>query len=168
MVTGNNLCFRLIRLGLLEDQRRGHGDGQDSNQYYVINEEKSEITLWYVFGKKPVIEKPVITKADPRYLCLEYENDTLTTNSGSFIHGLLVLKRKYANHLNLMGTENGRSKFLLNQLARRLISWLCWILPALTGSRMEEITPLHFHKSRTFVCASMKKGEEPVLSDSMT
>ena len=115
-------------LGIIGRPTAGSWDGQDSNQYYVINEEKSEITLWYVFGKKPVIEKPVITKAD---------------------HGLLVLKRKYANHLNLMGTENGRSKFLLNQLARRLISWLCWILPALTGSRMEEITPLHFHKSRT-------------------
>ena len=136
-------------LGIIGRPTAGSWDGQDSNQYYVINEEKSEITLWYVFGKKPVIEKPVITKADPRYLCLEYENDIFDNHVRSFIHGLLVLKRKYANHLNLMGTENGRSKFLLNQLARRLISWLCWILPALTGSRMEEITPLHSHKSRT-------------------
>ena len=69
-------------LGIIGRPTAGSWDGQDSNQYYVIDEEKSEITLWYVFGKKPVTKKPVITKADPRYLCLEYENDTLTTNSG--------------------------------------------------------------------------------------
>ena len=68
-----------IPFQIIDRPTAGSWDGQDSNQYYVIDEEKSEITLWYVFGKKPVIEKPVITKADPRYLCLEYENDTLTT-----------------------------------------------------------------------------------------
>ncbi|MFR5117029.1 MAG: hypothetical protein ACLTDV_08430 [Eubacterium sp.] len=33
-----------------------------------------------MFGKTPVTEKPTITKEDPRYFYLEYENDTLTTN----------------------------------------------------------------------------------------
>lgn len=55
-------------------------NGQDGNRYYVIDEKESEVTLWYVFGKTPVTEKPTITKEDPRYFYLEYENDTLTTN----------------------------------------------------------------------------------------
>ena len=55
-------------------------NGQDGNRYYVIDEKESEVTLWYVFGKTPVTEKPTISKEDPRYFYLEYENDTLTTN----------------------------------------------------------------------------------------
>ena len=38
-------------LGIIGRPTAGSWDGQDSNQYYVIDEEKSEITLWYVFGK---------------------------------------------------------------------------------------------------------------------
>ena len=44
-------------LGIIGRPTAGSWDGQDSNQYYVIDEEKSEITLWYVFGKKPVTKK---------------------------------------------------------------------------------------------------------------
>lgn len=67
-------------LGIIARDRAGSWDGgQDGNRLYTIDENTSEVTLWYVYGKTPVTEKPTITKEDPRYFYLEYENDTLTT-----------------------------------------------------------------------------------------
>lgn len=54
------------------------GGGQDGNQYYTINPEtEEEITLWYVYGKTPVTEKPEVTISDPRYMLFEYENNNI-------------------------------------------------------------------------------------------
>lgn len=67
-------------LGIIARDQAGSWDGgQDGNRLYTIDENTSEVTLWYVYGKTPVTEKPTITKEDPRYFYLEYENDTLTT-----------------------------------------------------------------------------------------
>lgn len=67
-------------LGIIARDQAGTWDGgQDGNRFYTIDENTSEVTLWYVYGKTPVTEKPTITKEDPRYFYLEYENDTLTT-----------------------------------------------------------------------------------------
>lgn len=67
-------------LGIIARDKAGSWDGgQDGNRFYTIDKNTSEVTLWYVYGKTPVTEKPTITKEDPRYFYLEYENDTLTT-----------------------------------------------------------------------------------------
>lgn len=58
----------------------GVWNGQDSNGFEVALEGSTpvnHVTLWYEYGKTPTIEKPVITKADPRYFYLEYQNSTL-------------------------------------------------------------------------------------------
>ena len=67
-------------LGIIARDQAGSWDGgKDGNQYYVIDENTSEVTSWYVYGKTPVTKKPTITNEDPRYFYLEYDNDTLTT-----------------------------------------------------------------------------------------
>lgn len=68
-------------LGIIARDQAGSWDGgKDKDQLYTIDENTPEVTLWYVYGKTPVTVKPTITKEDPRYFYLEYENDTLTTN----------------------------------------------------------------------------------------
>lgn len=68
-------------LGIIARDQAGSWDGgKDGDRLYTIDENTSEVTLWYVYGKTPVTVKPTITKEDPRYFYLEYENDTLTTN----------------------------------------------------------------------------------------
>ncbi|MDD6069978.1 MAG: hypothetical protein PUC12_04085, partial [Clostridiales bacterium] len=53
-------------------------DGKDKDEFFVIDEEATEVTLWYEYGKTPTTEKPTITKTAPRYFYLEYENKTIT------------------------------------------------------------------------------------------
>lgn len=61
-------------LGIIARDKAGTWDGgQDGNRFYTIDKNTSEVTLWYVYGKTPVTEKPTITKEDPRYFYLEYE-----------------------------------------------------------------------------------------------
>ena len=49
--------------------------GQDKNQYFDMPEGNTEVTAWYVHGKGITVEKPVVTKEDPRYVVLEYERE---------------------------------------------------------------------------------------------
>lgn len=150
-------------LGIIGRPTAGSWDGQDSNQYYVINEEKSEITLWYVFGKKPVIEKPVITKADPRYLCLEYENDTLTTTP-EFYSWTTGIEEKVRKPFESDGNGKWKIKVPVKSTCTKVdfvvvldLSGSDWIKDGGDHS-------IAFPQEQNVVCASMKKGEEPVLS----
>ena len=150
-------------LGIIGRPTAGSWDGQDSNQYYVINEEKSEITLWYVFGKKPVIEKPVITKADPRYLCLEYENDTLTTTP-EFYSWTTGIEEKVRKPFE----SDGNGKWKIKDPVKSTCTKVDFVV-VLDPSGSDWIKDggdhsIAFPQEQNVVCASMKKGEEPVLS----
>lgn len=150
-------------LGIIGRPTAGSWDGQDSNQYYVINEEKSEITLWYVFGKKPVIEKPVITKADPRYLCLEYENDTLTTTP-EFYSWTTGIEEKVRKPFESDGNGKWKIKVPVKSSCTK-VDFVVVLDPS--GSDWIKDGGDHsiaFPQEQNVVCASMKKGEEPVLS----
>lgn len=150
-------------LGIIGRPTAGSWDGQDSNQYYVINEEKSEITLWYVFGKKPVIEKPVITKADPRYLCLEYENDTLTTTP-EFYSWTTGIEEKVRKPFEFDGNGKWKIKVPVKSTCTK-VDFVVVLDPS--GSDWIKDGGDHsiaFPQEQNVVCASMKKGEEPVLS----
>ena len=150
-------------LGIIGRPTAGSWDGQDSNQYYVINEEKSEITLWYVFGKKPVIEKPVITKADPRYLCLEYENDTLTTTP-EFYSWTTGIEEKVRKPFESDGNGKWNIKLPVKSTST-MVDFVGVMEP--TGADWIKDGGDHsiaFPQEQNVVCASMKKGEEPVLS----
>lgn len=150
-------------LGIIGRPTAGSWDGQDSNQYYVINEEKSEIILWYVFGKKPVIEKPVITKADPRYLCLEYENDTLTTTP-EFYSWTTGIEEKVRKPFESDGNGKWKIKVPVKSTCTK-VDFVVVLDPS--GSDWIKDGGDHsiaFPQEQNVVCASMKKGEEPVLS----
>ncbi len=149
-------------LGIIGRPTAGSWDGQDSNQYYVINEEKSEITLWYVFGKKPVIEKPVITKADPRYLCLEYENDSLTTTPELYAWTTGFAKERKPFE------SDGNGKWKIKVPVKSTCTKVDFVV-VLDASGSEWVKDggdhsIAFPQEQNVVCASMKKGEEPVLS----
>ena len=65
------------KLGIIARKTAGKwDDGQDKNEYFEIDENTDSITLWYVFGKTPVTEKPVVVKhADgDRYIYMTYDN----------------------------------------------------------------------------------------------
>lgn len=150
-------------LGIIGRPTAGSWDGQDSNQYYVIDEEKSEITLWYVFGKKPVIEKPVITKADPRYLCLEYENDTLTTTP-EFYSWTTGIEEKVRKPFESDGNGKWKIKVPVKSTCTK-VDFVVVLDPS--GSDWIKDGGDHsiaFPQEQNVVCASMKKWEEPVLS----
>ena len=142
-------------LGIIARDQAGSWDGgKDGDRLYTIDENTSEVTLWYVYGKTPVTEKPTITKEDPRYFYLEYENDTLTTTPEfySWTTGFASELKKFES----AGAGKWKIKVPVKSSCTKVDfvvvldpSGSDWILPALTGSRMEEITPLHFHKSRT-------------------
>ena len=148
-------------LGIIGRPTAGSWDGQDSNQYYVIDEEKSEITLWYVFGKKPVTEKPVITKADPRYLCLEYENDTLTTTP-EFYSWTTGIEEKVRKPFESAGAGKWKIKVPVKSTCTK-VDFVVVLDPS--GSDWIKDGGDHsiaFPQEQNVVCASMKK--EPVLS----
>lgn len=150
-------------LGIIGRPTAGSWDGQDSNQYYVIDEEKSEITLWYVFGKKPVTKKPVITKADPRYLCLEYENDTLTTTP-EFYSWTTGIEEKVRKPFESDGNGKWKIKVPVKSTCTK-VDFVVVLDPS--GSDWIKDGGDHsiaFPQEQNVVCASMKKGEEPVLS----
>ena len=146
-------------LGIIARDQAGTWDGgKDGDQYYVIDENTSEITLWYVYGKTPVTEKPTITKEDPRYLYLEYENpDKLETTPQFYSWTTDLLQSVWI----LRQTEKASGKFRcrLNQAAPRLILSLYWTLPDRTGSRTAEITPSYFRKDRMWYVQALKRAK---------
>ncbi len=148
-------------LGIIGRPTAGSWDGQDSNQYYVIDEEKSEITLWYVFGKTPVTEKPTITKEDPRYFYLEYENDTLTTNPEfySWTTGFAAELKKFESA--------GAGKWKIKVPVKSSCTKVDFVI-ALDSSGKDWVKDggdhsIAFPEDQNVVCANMKQGEEPVL-----
>ena len=136
-------------------------NGQDGNRYYVIDEKESEVTLWYVFGKTPVTEKPTITKEDPRYFYLEYENDTLTTNPEfySWTTGFAAELKKFES----AGAGKWKIKVPVKSSCTKVdivielyTSGKDWVKDGGDHS-------IAFPEDQNVVCANMKQGEEPVL-----
>lgn len=137
-------------------------NGQDGNRYYVIDEKESEVTLWYVFGKTPVTEKPTITKEDPRYFYLEYENDTLTTNPEfySWTTGFAAELKKFESA--------GAGKWKIKVPVKSSCTKVDFVI-AVDSSGSDWVKDggdhsIAFPEDQNVVCANMKQGEEPILS----
>ena len=150
-------------LGIIARDQAGSWDGgQDGNRFYTIDENTSEVTLWYVYGKTPVTEKPTITKEDPRYFYLEYENDTLTTTPEfySWTTGFAAELKKFES------AEAGKWKIKVPvKSSCTKVDFVVVLDPS--GSDWIKDGGDHsiaFPQEQNVVCASMKKGEEPVLS----
>ena len=150
-------------LGIIARDQAGTWDGgQDGNRFYTIDENTSEVTLWYVYGKTPVTEKPTITKEDPRYFYLEYENDTLTTTPEfySWTTGFASELKKFES----AGAGKWKIKVPVKSSCTK-VDFVVVLDPS--GSDWIKDGGDHsiaFPQEQNVVCASMKKGEEPVLS----
>lgn len=150
-------------LGIIARDKAGTWDGgKDKDQFYTIDESASEVTLWYVYGKTPVTEKPTITKEDPRYFYLEYENDTLTTTPEfySWIAGFAAELKKFESA--------GAGKWKIKVPVKSSCTKVDFVI-ALDSSGSDWIKDggdhsIAFPEDQNVVCASMKKGEEPTLS----
>ena len=150
-------------LGIIARDRAGSWDGgKDKDRLYTIDENTSEVTLWYVYGKTPVTEKPTITKEDPRYFYLEYENDTLTTTPEfySWTTGFAAELKKFES----AGAGKWKIKVPVKSSCTK-VDFVVVLDPS--GSDWIKDGGDHsiaFPQEQNVVCASMKKGEEPVLS----
>ena len=150
-------------LGIIARDQAGSFDGgKDGDRFYTIDENTSEVTLWYVYGKTPVTEKPTITKEDPRYFYLEYENDTLTTTPEfySWTTGFAAELKKFESA--------GAGKWKIKVPVKSSCTKVDFVV-VLDASGSDWIKDggdhsIAFPQEQNVVCASMKKGEEPVLS----
>lgn len=149
-------------LGIIARDKAGTWDGgQDGNRFYTIDKNTSEVTLWYVYGKTPVTEKPTITKEDPRYFYLEYENDTLTTNPEfySWTTGFAAELKKFESA--------GAGKWKIKVPVKSSCTKVDFVI-ALDSSGKDWVKDggdhsIAFPEDQNVVCANMKQGEEPVL-----
>ncbi len=151
-------------LGIIARDVAGTWEGQDGNQYYVIDEDASEVTLWYEYGKTPTTEKPTITKTEPRYFYLEYENPTIesgkTTQFYSWTTGYKAEKIDFE--------VNGDGKWLVKVPVKPTCTKVDFVV-VLDGSGDPWIKDggdhsISFPLDQTVVCAKIKTGEEPTLS----
>lgn len=153
-------------LGIIARYKAGSWkDGQDANQYYVIDEDKSEITLWYVVGQTPVTEKPTVTKADPRYLYLEYENPDLGATTPQFYSWTTGINNK----IELPFTSVGDGKWKIKAQVSASCTKVDFVVVLDDSDSKNWIKDggdhtVAFPENQNVVCASIKKGEEPKLS----
>lgn len=153
-------------LGIIARDVAGSWDGgQDKpNRYYVIDEELEEVTLWYEYGKTPTTEKPTITKAEPRYFYLEYENPTLaagvTPQFYSWTTGYAAKRIDFE--------ANGTGKWIVKVPVKPTCAKVDFVVVLdATGDPWVKDGGDHsisFPLDQTVVCASIKTGEEPKLS----
>lgn len=150
-------------LGIIARDQAGSWDGgKDKDQLYTIDENTSEVTLWYVYGKTPVTKKPTITKEDPRYFYLEYENDTLTTipEFYSWTTGFGAELKKFESA--------GAGKWKIKVPVKSSCTKVDFVI-AVDSSGSDWVKDggdhsITFPEDQNVVCANMKQGEEPVLS----
>ena len=152
-------------LGIIARDQAGTWDGgQDGNQYYVIDEDASGVTLWYEYGKTPTTEKPTITKAEPRYFYLEYENLTLAAGvTPQFYSWTTGYKAERINF-----EANGTGKWIVKVPVKPTCAKVDFVVVLdATGDPWVKDGGDHsisFPLDQTVVCASIKTGEEPKLS----
>lgn len=150
-------------LGIIARDQAGSWDGgKDGDRFYTIDEDTPEVTLWYVYGKTPVTEKPTITKEDPRYFYLEYENDTLTTipEFYSWTTGFAAELKKFESA--------GAGKWKIKVPVKSSCTKVDFVI-AVDSSGSDWVKDggdhsIAFPEDQNVVCANMKQGEEPILS----
>lgn len=152
-------------LGIIARDVAGSWDnGKDTDKFYVIDENTEEVTLWYEYGKTPTTEKPTITKAEPRYFYLEYENPTLaagvTPQFYSWTTGYAAQRIDF--------DANGIGKWIVKVPVKPTCAKVDFVVVLdATGDPWVKDGGDHsisFPLDQNVVCASIKTGEEPKLS----
>lgn len=159
-------------LGIIGRVVAGSWDGgQDGNQYYTIDPStEEETTLWYVYGKTPVTEKPTVIVSEPRYFHFEYENKNLgdktpkfySWDSGNTMFGTTE------NPKTVSMTDNGDGRYSINFKVSSTCSKVSYVL-VYDDSGSSWIKDggdhaIEFPLDQTLLCVSMKEGQEPELS----
>lgn len=155
------------KLGIIARYVAGSWEhGKDPvNRYYTINENDSEITLWYVVGQTPVTEKPTVTVADPRYLYLEYENPNLGNTTPQFYSWTTGINNK--EKLPFIPAGDGKWEIKAQVSASCTKVDFVVVLDDSDESNWVKDGGDHtvvFPENQNVVYASIKKGEEPKLS----
>ena len=155
------------KLGIIARYVAGSWEhGKDPvNRYYTINENASEITLWYVVGQTPVTEKPTVTVADPRYLYLEYENPNLGNTTPQFYSWTTGIN----NEIKLPFEKDGDGKWKIKAQVSASCTKVDFVVVIDDSDSKNWIKDggdhtVVFPENQNVVCASIKKGEEPKLS----
>ena len=153
-------------LGIIGRPTKGDWNGQDSNQYYVIDEDVEEITLWYVFGDSVSDEKPDLSSIDKRYFYLEYVNEDL---------GEEIIPQFYS--WTIGGANNSK---LVNFTKQDDGTWQAIVQVSSSCTKVDFVVALDssgdpwikdggdhsisFPLDQRVVCAKMNAGEEPTLA----
>mgnify|MGYP002671811120 CR=1 FL=1 len=152
-------------LGIIARYKAGSwDDGKDMDKFFTIDENASEIILWYVVGKTPVTTKPKVTVADPRYLYLEYENPDLGDTIPQFYSWTTGINNKR----ELPFTSVGDGKWKIKAQVSASCTKVDFVV-VLDDSGKDWVKDggnhtVVFPENQNVVYASIKKGEEPKLS----
>ncbi|MBQ4058687.1 MAG: Ig-like domain-containing protein [Lachnospiraceae bacterium] len=157
-------------LGIIGRVVAGSWDGgQDADQFYTIDPDTEEITLWYVYGKTPLIEKPVVDTSDPRYLFFEYENKNtdLFTNGVPQFYSWTVGKPGYNATLLDMEAQ-GDGKYFIKVPVTSTCSSVSYVLvyDSSAGDWIKDggDHKIDFPLDQTVLFVKMTEGGEPTLA----
>lgn len=153
-------------LGIIGRPTAGSWTGQDGNQYYVIDKDKEEITLWYVFGDSVSDEKPNLSAIEKRYFYLEYENADLDEEIIPQFYSWTIGGAKNSTLIPFKKQDDGIWKAIVQ------VSTSCTkvdFVVALDTSGDPWIKDggdhsITFPLDQRVVCAKMNVGEEPTLA----
>lgn len=152
-------------LGIIGRPTAGSWAGQDGNQYYTIDPaSEDETTLWYVFGKTPVTEKPVVTMSDPRYVVFEYENTNI--NFIPKFYSWSVGNTMFAEPVPM--TDNGNGKYSITFKASSACNKVDYVL-VYDNSGSDWIKDggdhsIEFPLDQNVLFVKMSEGGEPTLA----
>lgn len=160
---GGTVKIPFTKLGIIARDKAGSwDDGQDGNQYYEIDPDVEEITLWYEYGKTPTTEKPTITWTAQRWFYLEYENKT-ATDTPQFSSWTTGYKQELIDF-----EKQSDGNYLVKVKVKPSCTKVDFVI-ALDASGEPWLKDggdhsISFPLEQTVVCAKMKEGEEPELS----
>lgn len=156
-------------LGLIAKPTAGEKNwtGQDGNQYYTINPDTEEITLWYVYGKTPVTEKPVVTMSDPRYVVFEYENTNI--NFIPKFYSWSVGNSMFNDSTTVPMTDNGNGKYSISFKVSSTCTKVDYVLVYDDASAEGWIKDggdhsIEFPLDQNVLFVKMSEGGEPTLA----
>lgn len=151
------------KLGLIGRKTAGTwDDGKDANQTFTIPEDSDEVTIWYIFGEKPVAEKPAIEQHAARYIDFTYNNSSSEADKAFFYSWTINDATHFPLEKQADGSRHAKIKVPYGATSVKFVIGLDdsgkdWIKD---GGDHELTIPA----DQTLVFYSMDKGGEPELA----